>query len=142
MNLTPPDGLRAASAALPTRVTDLIKVHVSAKSDSHFFAGRGGDVTKGGIFIATHRVMAIGDALLVELRIEDALVAAPGIVVWRTSGGRDTLPGVGVALRELTESNLRVIEKFCARRPPFYFDLSDRGSVSDEGDLRAFAPKM
>ena len=133
MNLTPPDGLRTLTPALATRVTDLIKVHLTVASDSHFFAGRAGDVAGGGVFIATKRIVAIGDPMLVELHIEDALVAAPGTVRWRTPGGRDLPPGIGVALRDLTAQNRRVIERFCARRPPFYFD------VSDDRDLRPFA---
>ncbi len=120
---------RSSVHAFPTRVTDMIRTEVTLEIESHFFAGLGGDVSRGGVFIATYRDAAVGQKLLVEIQLDGDVVVAPGTVRWRTPGGSDLPPGIGLTLHELSERDRRAIERFCAQRPPFYFDVGDRPSM-------------
>jgi uncharacterized protein (TIGR02266 family) len=113
-----------------TRVTALVRVELTLESESHFYAGLRGDVASGGIFVATYRNLMVGDAVLLELRFDGGCVAVRGTVAWRTPGGSDLPAGVGVALRELSSGDRATIQRFCAQRPPFYFDVGDRASVA------------
>jgi Tfp pilus assembly protein PilZ len=121
----------APSHAIPTRVTERIRTEVEVDSESHFFSGLRGDVAKdGGLFIATHRALGVGQTVLVEMSIEAMTVIAIGIVRWRTPGGAELPPGVGVTFSDMSDRDRQSIENFCARRPPFYFDAGDRLSVA------------
>jgi Tfp pilus assembly protein PilZ len=113
------------SHAVPTRVTELIRTQITLGSDSHFYAGFGSGGAASGLFIATHRAVRLGERLLVEVTLDGHLIASSGIVRWRTPGGGDVPPGIGVTLDDVSPRDRSAIERFCARRPPFYFDVAE-----------------
>ena len=131
----------SASAALPTnaarqvatRVTELIRAEVNLDTETHFFELPSSETSTGGLFIATHRDVELGQPLLVELRIEGRVAAARATVCWRTPGGRNVPSGIGVTLHDLSDRDQWLIESFCSRRPPFYFDIEDRTESGSSG---------
>jgi Tfp pilus assembly protein PilZ len=126
---TSPRPKQTSSHSLPTRVTEHLRFDLTLESESHFFAGLRGDVaTGGGVFLATYRDLRVGQTVLLELTVDGRPVVVPGTVRWRTPGGADLPAGVGVVFESIGHDERAAIEGFCGRRPPFYFDVSDRVS--------------
>src|SRR5262249_17063738 len=118
-----------ALAELPTSKPDLraderreIEVAVTIASDTHFYAGLTGDVSRGGIFIATFADIRIGQRIFLQLSLLDQEISAVGTVRWRREAGHSVAPGVGVRFDSLDPASMALVEKFCATRPPLYVD--------------------
>jgi uncharacterized protein (TIGR02266 family) len=100
-----------------------IEVEVSLDSESHFFTGLTGDLSSGGVFIATCRKLAVGDAIHLRLMLPTGEVQAQGRVRWARDTRTELGAGVGVAFDSLDPDARNVIERFCAARPPLYYDF-------------------
>ncbi|MGH7281430.1 MAG: PilZ domain-containing protein [Polyangiaceae bacterium] len=118
-----------ALAELPTSKTEQrvdarheLEVAVTIASDTHFFAGLSGDVSCGGIFIATFADIRVGQRIFVHLALLDQEISAVGTVRWRREARDSVTPGVGVRFDDLDATSMTLIEKFCAARPPIYVD--------------------
>jgi len=110
-------GERRAAARVP------IEVEVSLTSESHFFAGLTGDLSEGGLFLATWRKVAVGAQLELALSLPDGPVLARGRVRWVRDVMESGAPGLGVAFDELSDEARSRIEAFCTERAPWYYDL-------------------
>jgi uncharacterized protein (TIGR02266 family) len=102
-----------------------LEVDVGMHSDSHFFTGLSGDLSEGGVFVATYRDVPIGSKLELDLPLPDGTVQVHGVVRWTRPGSDDTKPGIGVAFEALQDEVRTRIAKFCAEREPLYFDMDD-----------------
>ena len=101
-----------------------LHVDVTIASDTHFFAGLSGDVSRGGIFIATYADIPVGQRIFVQLKILDHELAAVGTVRWRREAGDSVTHGIGIRFDDLKAEALALIEQSCAERPPMYVDES------------------
>lgn len=99
-----------------------LETEVSLSSESQFFAGLSGDISTGGVFVATYRVLPVGAHVTVEFALGDRAVSTKGTVRWLREASGDTPPGVGIAFDELTDESRRDIVAFCERRAPLYYD--------------------
>jgi uncharacterized protein (TIGR02266 family) len=109
-----------------TRLT----VEVSLASESHFFAGLSGDLSRGGIFVSTYEPIEIGREVQVEFDLPTGQIVTRGIVRWIRAASEGMSPGVGIGFTELSPNDRLVIERFCAERPPLYVDVGDRESIA------------
>jgi uncharacterized protein (TIGR02266 family) len=100
-----------------------VEVEVSLASESHFFVGLTGDLSEGGLFVATWRKLPVGATLDVELALPDGPVIARGTVRWLRDAGDEGAPGVGVAFESLSDADRARIESFCAARAPWYYEV-------------------
>lgn len=100
-----------------------IEVEVSLESDSHFFTGFTGDLSTGGVFVATYRRLAVGDAVHIRFMLPTGEVQGQGRVRWLRDARSELGPGVGVAFDGLDAGAKDAIERFCAARPPLYYVL-------------------
>jgi uncharacterized protein (TIGR02266 family) len=94
--------------------------------EAQFFAGITQDIQRGGLFLATHRVLPIGSRLDLEFELpEGTSVRTSGVVAWvrETVGPNSERPGVGVAFTELPSAALPAIERFCRIHPPLYMEF-------------------
>jgi uncharacterized protein (TIGR02266 family) len=107
-----------------------IEVEVSLDSESHFFTGMTGDLSTGGIFVATYRPIEIGEQLHIKFVLPFGEVDARGRVCWKREGVGDVGPGVGIAFEDLSESTRIAIQRFCDERPPLYYDVPEGSSQS------------
>jgi uncharacterized protein (TIGR02266 family) len=113
-----PDGIEHRAH---TRVK--LEVDVGMHSESHFFTGLSGDLSEGGVFVATYRDVPIGSKLEVDLPLPDGTIQVHGVVKWTRPASEDSKPGIGVAFETLPEEQRARIAKFCAEREPLYFDV-------------------
>jgi uncharacterized protein (TIGR02266 family) len=122
-----PSGMRPAAGGAERRadVRVALEVEVSLTSDSHFFVGLSGDVSRGGLFVVTWRKLPVGTALFVALDLPDGRLLADGEVRWARDGADGVTPGLGIAFARMSEEDRRRIDAFCAERPPLYFDVEE-----------------
>jgi PilZ domain-containing protein len=99
------------------------EVDVSPTSESHFFVDLSGDLGHVGIFIATWRELRVGRLVAIGACLSDGRIVVSGRVRWVRDAGCETGPGIGVALDGLSEGDIARIARFCAERPPYYYEV-------------------
>lgn len=109
------------------RVT--LHAEVTLVSASHFFAARAADVSRGGIFVATYAALPVGTVVEAELMLPDGPLAVVGTVRWAREGAGQT-PGLGIEFELLFDEERARIEKFCAARKPFHYDIDEPDSFT------------
>jgi uncharacterized protein (TIGR02266 family) len=100
-----------------------LEVDVGMHSESHFFTGLSGDLSEGGVFVATYRDVPLGSKLELDLPLPDGTIQVHGVVKWTRPASEDAKPGIGVAFESLPEEHRARIAKFCSEREPLYFDM-------------------
>lgn len=105
-------------------VRSSLAVDIHLWSESHFFCGLSGDLSQGGVFIATYLSFAVGSLVDLEFSLPgtDVTLQACGEVRWVRNPSQDTSPGIGVAFEELSDEDRRRIHDFCTVRPALYYD--------------------
>lgn len=102
-----------------------IEVEVSLSSESHFFVGLSGDVSRGGLFVVTWRKLTVGTTIFIAVDLPDGRLLADGEVRWVRDPADGVSPGLGVAFTGISEEDRRRIDAFCAQRAPLYFDVEE-----------------
>ena len=104
-----------------------LTTELSSTSDSNFFAGFKGGIAKGGLFLATHLNLAVGERVRVAFTL-------PGIelpqrveceVAWvRTQNEQsDVPPGAGLRFITLDPEVAALIDRFMAKRPAMFYEI-------------------
>jgi uncharacterized protein (TIGR02266 family) len=125
------DSTRIKPSSPPTdddRREDLrleIEVDVGIEGDHTFFTGRMGDLSRGGLFVATDDPLPVETELLLSFLLPDGYrVTAEAVVAWiRIPRYRpDELPsGMGIKFVELSEKDAHAIGHFLKLRPAFHY---------------------
>jgi uncharacterized protein (TIGR02266 family) len=104
-----------------TRVA--VAVEIGLETESHFFSGLSGDISEGGVFVQTYRDLPVGSDVEVLFELPDGQLTAHGRVRWHRDKSDSSPPGVGIAFEKLGEDDRQVIQRFCERRAPLYYDV-------------------
>ena len=99
-----------------------IETEVSLESDSQFFTGLTGNLSAGGVFVATYRHLPVGSSVVMNLSLPDGELRAKGTVRWSRDASSGASPGVGVAFDELAPGDAERIARFCELRAPLLHD--------------------
>lgn len=100
-----------------------VEVEVSIDSDSHFYAGLTGDISTGGLFVATWRRLPVGAEIELILSLPHGPLVTRGRVRWVRDVAEGVMPGLGVSFDGLSDQDRLLIETFCAERAPLYHDV-------------------
>ena len=103
-----------------------VQVRVTLSSESNFFTGFTDNISEGGLFVATHDLLPIGQILELEFRLPDAdePICVEAKVRWhrtRESAYDGTPVGFGAQFINIDESDQTFLEKFVAEREPLFF---------------------
>lgn len=103
-----------------------IEADIGFQSETNFFTGFSGDLSDGGLFVATYDLLPIGTELTVSFVLpEGHQVTARGHVSWiREPIAHDSElhPGMGVAFDEVSEEDRAAILRFTRRRAPLFHE--------------------
>lgn len=123
----PPPSADSSDSVLGRRRTQRVPLRtaVDLSTDTNFFTGFTGDISAGGLFVATFSPLSPGDAVALELTLPNGQhLALQGEVRWTREFDErapDTMPGAGVEFRDLTPEALASIRAFVAHREPMFF---------------------
>ncbi|RYZ02827.1 MAG: hypothetical protein EOO73_30040 [Myxococcales bacterium] len=103
-----------------------IEVEIGLTTESHIYTGISLDVSTGGVFVATYEASTPGTSVTLYFVLPDGFVVnAEGVVRWTRAQSLEdghAPPGMGVAFTQISPIALDHIARFCASRPPLYFD--------------------
>jgi uncharacterized protein (TIGR02266 family) len=121
----PPEVRPSQSTNLRAAPRRKLEVNVGIQSDSHFFAGLSGDVSKGGLFVATYAEIPVGGKVTLDFELPNGAIVVEGTVRWHRIPTDNVGPGLGIQFEGLQKDKLALIERFCQARPPLYYDQAD-----------------
>jgi len=103
-----------------------VNFEVSVDGPHNFFAGFTQDISKGGVFLATHQVYPIGTKMKLSFEIEGVHVEVDAVVRWARKPenltGNDLYPGMGLQFIDPDEKIVAVFEKFLEKKDPLLID--------------------
>ena len=115
---------RPAAAAASTGKRASLEANLGATTESNFFVGFSGDISDGGVFVATYLTLELGAKV-------DVLITLPGGFEQRIPGtirfvrdpmDMDSEPGLGVKFDALDKEARELILRFIRKRPPLFYD--------------------
>ncbi|MEZ4256159.1 MAG: PilZ domain-containing protein [Polyangiales bacterium] len=103
-----------------------VEANIGATTESNFFVGFTGEISDGGVFLATYEVLAANTGV-------NVLVTLPGGFETRIKGwvrfvrdpmdlDSDSEPGLGIQFENLNEEQRELILRFIRKRPPMFYD--------------------
>lgn len=105
-----------------------VSVEVTFESQHNFFTGLTQDLSKGGLFVATHKLLPIGECVRVRLTLptySDPIDAVTEVRWIRPldlpDGGGDA--GMGLMFLQLSPKGKAAIMAFLGKRDSLFFDL-------------------
>lgn len=97
------------------------------ESDHNFYTGLVQDISRGGVFVATHDLRPIGTTYVLRLRLPgvDAGVVAEAVVRWvrEASAHSDAPAGMGLQFVALSPEAHAAIHEFLRRRESIFYDV-------------------
>lgn len=102
--------------------TIAIDVALTLEGDSCLFAGISGEISRGGVFVATYQPIPVGRRVRVQLCVLEWDVEFESCVSWRREATEACAPGIGVTFQNLDDAALDRIRRFGRLRPPLYVD--------------------
>lgn len=107
-----------------TGTREKLEANLGATTESNFFVGFSGEISEGGVFIATYATFPVGTAVEVLVTLPGGYESTiPGTVRFvRDPMDMDSEPGVGVRFEKLTAEQRELVLRFIRKRPPLFFD--------------------
>lgn len=115
-------------------------VGVTMESDSHVYRGLSGDISEGGLFVATPELLPVGTPVDLQFSLPgiEEPVSLTGEVRWHRETldpEHDVVPGVGVRFLYLNDEERGLIESFLERRRPLdHPDLDDDDDAAPDDE--------
>jgi uncharacterized protein (TIGR02266 family) len=124
--LEPRNRLDSGEHSIPPTPRTRLFAHIDLHTESNFFSGFSGDLSDGGVFVATYEPLTLGQPVHVELSLPGGKFAsADGRVAFLRApslSDLDLTPGAGVVFETLDDDVLRAANQFMARREPLFVD--------------------
>jgi uncharacterized protein (TIGR02266 family) len=99
-----------------------VETRVTMTSESNFFVGFSQNLSEGGLFVATDRVVAMGTEVELVFTLPDGVeIRGTGLVRWSRAESGDLRSGVGVEFTRLGGAAEDAIENFVTERDPMFF---------------------
>lgn len=104
-----------------------LSADIGLHSATQFFTGLSGDISRGGLFVATWAPLPLGTEVTVSFVLPGGHpITAPGLVTWlrdaQGEGVGEGSPGMGVRFVALSLDDRAAIERFLQRRPALFHD--------------------
>ncbi len=100
-------------------------IDVGLHTASQFFAGISGDLSEGGLFVATYTPQPVGSELHVSFVLPGGTaISTAAIVAWSRLDDGQAEPGMGLRFYGLSDGDRAAIERFLKVRPPMIYEPS------------------
>jgi uncharacterized protein (TIGR02266 family) len=113
-----------APAPIATGPREKLEANVGATTESNFFVGFSGDISEGGVFVATYLTLDVGALAEVLVTLPGGFEKTiPGTVRFvRDPMDMESEPGIGVRFDRLDDEARKLILRFISKRPPLFYD--------------------
>lgn len=93
--------------------------------ESHLIAGLTQDISAGGVFVATYRILPLGTVVSLGLELPSGRVVVRGTVRWRRDEVEDgdERPGLGIQFMDLDAQTVAVLTEVCRTHPARYYEM-------------------
>lgn len=125
---TPPPLPRPAPGAVENRKFTRVplEVEVGLHTHTNFYTGFGENVSSGGLFVATYRLLALGTTVELTFTLPDGTpVRVQAVVRWLRDPHdlemREMPPGMGLEFGELASEARVCVDAYVAARDPMFF---------------------
>jgi uncharacterized protein (TIGR02266 family) len=102
-----------------------MQAKIDYSSDNNFYSGFSTNISDGGVFIATVKLVAIGTQIDLFFRLPNGEgIEAHGVVKWVREvddSAPENMPGIGVQFVQLPDSAKSAIMGFIREREPMFF---------------------
>ncbi len=120
----PSDGPRGVERRAAPRVA--LEVEVGFETDNNFYTGFSEDVSEGGLFVATYRLLPIGTKLDLEITLPTGqLVRTRAEVRWLRDPrdeDPDVRPGMGLRFESLLAEDACAVAELVRLRAPLFYE--------------------
>jgi uncharacterized protein (TIGR02266 family) len=103
-----------------------VDLEVGIASPHNFYGGLAENLSAGGVFVATHRTLPVGERVEVAIDVPDCpyIVRGVGEVRWTRGycSDADVPPGIGVKFIHLEEGGAETIKRFLQDREPLIYE--------------------
>ena len=102
-----------------------IAFEVTLESDHNFYSGITGNVSTGGVFVATYTPPPSGAEVELDLHLEGETFRLKGVVCWvreSTKATQDSPAGCGIRWTVLPAGAAKAIGHFVDKRDTIFFD--------------------
>jgi uncharacterized protein (TIGR02266 family) len=100
----------------------VVNFDISLRSESNFWVASAGNISEGGVFVATKVIKPIGSELEITIRLPHpfGIIWTLGQVRWirDTSSGGEAPLGMGVRFDSIAPESQAAIRAFLGTRPP------------------------
>jgi uncharacterized protein (TIGR02266 family) len=103
----------------------LVELEVAFGTESNFYLGFTENISSGGLFVATYRVLPIGEKVSLSLSLPgDEQLTLDGEVRWvrHPQPDYEIWPGMGIQFDRLTPEQEQLIQEFVSLRQPLFFE--------------------
>lgn len=123
----PPPASVPPAAAVPGEAAERVQLeaNVGATTESNFYVGFSGDISEGGVFVATYNTLPLEAPVNVLVTLPGGYEKTlPGTVKFvRDPMDMDSEPGIGVGFDKVEGEARELILRFIRKRPPLFFDV-------------------
>jgi uncharacterized protein (TIGR02266 family) len=104
-----------------------VDFEVSVDGPHTFFTGITQDISKGGVFLATHQIYPVGTNMVLSFVIEGVHIKIEAVVRWirdpEKIQSKDILPGMGLQFIDPGKEVSEAFEKFLEKKDPLLLDI-------------------
>ncbi|QQR91909.1 MAG: PilZ domain-containing protein [Myxococcales bacterium] len=116
---------RAVSVPISAERQEL-EANIGANTETNLFVGFSGEISEGGVFVATYNVLAKGTPVHLLLTLpggfEMNLFGVVRFVRDPMDFSSDSEPGIGGAFESLSQEHRQLLLRFIQKRPPIFYD--------------------
>jgi uncharacterized protein (TIGR02266 family) len=103
-----------------------MEVEVDVQTDTNFYTGLTQDISRGGLFLATHAIKPVGAHVQLTLKLPgEPVLNIDSEVRWTREGSslqRTDTHGMGLKFLNLSDEQASVINRFLSRRESLFYD--------------------
>jgi uncharacterized protein (TIGR02266 family) len=123
------EGTHSAPSGANQRRASRVELNIEIGIDdhTHFYVGFSENVSEGGLFVATYRLMPLGTEVALTFVLPDEFpVFVHGVVRWLRdprdpSAANELPPGMGVEFVQLADAERVRIQAYINGHPPLFF---------------------
>lgn len=116
----------AASPAIALGPRETVEANLGASSETNFYVGFSGEISEGGVFVATYNTLDVGSLVSVHLSLPGGFeFKVPGHVHFVRDPmdmNDDAEPGMGLRFEALAPDQRELILRFVRKRAPMFYD--------------------